>query len=66
MKNKPFTLIIRELDNEVIDVLNRYQLPAHTLITELQKMIDALINQDEVEIEQYLREQEVDKDAKDK
>lgn len=66
MINKPLTLIVREFDEELINIINNYQLPAHTVITELQKLINIIIVQDEEMIEKYNKEQEVDKDAKDK
>jgi hypothetical protein len=65
MKNKPFTLILREFDDKLIDTINGYKLPAQVIIHELEKIINIIVIQDNEEIEKYNKEQEEKKNAKD-
>ena len=53
MKDKPFTLIVRETEEKIVEVLNNSKLPAYTMMTLLKGLYEQISIMDNQEIENY-------------
>jgi len=56
--NKPFSLIVSETEQKVVEIINNSQLPAYVLKTILQNLYTQVENIEIEEIKKYNEEQE--------
>lgn len=55
---KPFTLKVQEIEEEIVKILNNSNLPAYVLKTVLQNLFNQLQELDNNEINTYLKNKE--------
>ena len=51
--NKPFTLIVQELEQKIVDTLNEAKLPFYVLKTVIRNIYEDIERADNDEIQQY-------------
>lgn len=56
--NKPFTIIVQEAEQKIVEIINNSQLPAYVLKTVLQNLYLQVENLEKQEIAKYNEEQE--------
>lgn len=61
--NKPFTLIVQETEQKLIEVINNSKLPAYSLKILLKGIFEELERVDNEEIQKYLQDQEKEKES---
>lgn len=64
--NKPFSLKVKEAQEQIINIINDASLPAYCLKNILQNILTEIENLDNQEVEKYYKELEKEKEKKQK
>lgn len=61
--NKPFSLIVQETEQGIVEIINKSQLPAYVLKKMLQEIYAEVERIESEEIKKYSEEQETKKES---